>query len=831
MTCWTMVLLSAAAPSAYASGDAVRITVLENTADRVVLQYELGEYAARAVEINGRQYNLLTLGKEAEMLEAGAPALPHVCRSIVIPDDAEMAVHVTASDYADIKGVDLAPSKGNLSRTINPDDVPYTFGAQYKTNEFYPSEIATLGAPYILRDCRGVVVELRPLQYNPVTRTLRTHSKVTLEIVRIGLGQLNALDRTTRSGEKSLAFHNLYQHHFLNYNPGPRYTPLDENGNMLIICYDSWLTNVASLVTHKNSLGISTTAVGVSTIGNNSTSIKSYIQNLYNTTNLAFVLLVGDSTQVATPTVSYGGDTGASDPSYSKLAGSDNYPDIMVGRFSASSSAHVDTQVLRTIEYETMPATSQTWFWKGTGIGSQYGTGDDGEYDWEHIDNFRDMLLAHGYTTVDQIYGASATASQVSTALNAGRGIINYCGHGDITYWGTTGFSNTNVAALTNDNMLPFIFSVACLNGRFNGYTCFGEAWLRSTRNGEPIGAIGAYMSSINQDWNPPMQAQDAFNALYVASTPSYYCFGTLCYAGSCSMMDSYGSGSSSSGTGMFNTWHVFGDPSVRVIAASGDTTPPTPNPMTFASAPAPASSTSIAMTANTATDATSPPVSYFFDFVSGGAGGTDSAWQAGTTYTDTGLTPNTSYTYAVKARDSAATPNETSYSSNFSAVTWANVPTAPSLSGATRGTIGVNVNVNGNPTSTEFAVQCTAASPSDSTWVGKYVNASGAPSASAVWRTDAQWATTTVTGLEGCTSYTFAVKARNSQSVETAFGAGASLSTTGRKGDLNGDNDVDGADIQAFVTCTIAGGDGCGCANMTASAFVNCLLDAGTCP
>jgi hypothetical protein len=32
-------------------------------------------------------------------------------------------------------------------------------------------------------------------------------------------------------------------------------------------------------------------------------------------------------------------------------------------------------------------------------------------------------------------------------------------------------------------------------------------------------------------------------------------------------------------------------------------------------------------------------------------------------------------------------------------------------------------------------------------------------------------------------------------------------------------------------VACTIAGGDGCGCANMTVPAFVNCLLDAGTCP
>jgi hypothetical protein len=85
--------------------------------------------------------------------------------------------------------------------------------------------------------------------------------------------------------------------------------------------------------------------------------------------------------------------------------------------------------------------------------------------------------------------------------------------------------------------MLPFIFSVACVNGNFPGQTCFAEAWLRSTRSGEPIGAIGAYMSSVNQDWAPPMQAQDHFNDVYAAATPTYYCYGTLCYAGSCSMM------------------------------------------------------------------------------------------------------------------------------------------------------------------------------------------------------------------------------------------------------------------------------------------------------
>ncbi|HVP11125.1 MAG TPA: C25 family cysteine peptidase, partial [Phycisphaerae bacterium] len=400
----------------------------------------------------------------------------------------------------------------------------------------------------------------------------RVYKSVTLEVSNIGRSQVNVLDQLARPGKLSLAFHDLYKHHFLNYSPGPRYAPLDEVGGMLIICYDSWLSNVAPLVEHKNLIGIPTTAVGVSTIpgGTSSTAIKDYIQTQYIGGNLAFVLLVGDAAQIATPSEA----GAASDPSYSLLAGTDNYPDIMVGRFSAETSGQVDTQVQRTVEYETMPATQQAWFWKGMGIGSEYGPGDDGEYDWQHIANIRTRLLAHGYTLVDELYGTTgATAAQVSAALNAGRGIINYCGHGSDTSWGTTGFSNSDVAALSNDNMLPFIISVACLNGNFPGQTCFAEAWLRSKHFGEPIGAVGTYMSSTGQQWNPPMEAQDEIAQLYTAATAAYHCYGTLCYAGSCGMMDSYGSSTGSPGADTFLTWHVFGDPSLRVI---GVVEPPT---------------------------------------------------------------------------------------------------------------------------------------------------------------------------------------------------------------------------------------------------------------
>ena len=89
---------------------------------------------------------------------------------------------------------------------------------------------------------------------------------------------------------------------------------------------------------------------------------------------------------------------------------------------------------------------------------------------------------------------------------------------------------------------------------------------------------------------------------------------------------------------------------------------------MTWASVPAATGPDSITMTATTATDPSG--VEYYFECLT--AGGHSSSWQASPTYTDTGLTPSTSYTYRVKARDKYIYPNETGWSSEESAVTQA---------------------------------------------------------------------------------------------------------------------------------------------------------------
>jgi len=122
------------------------------------------------------------------------------------------------------------------------------------------------------------------------------------------------------------------------------------------------------------------------------------------------------------------------------------------------------------------------------------------------------------------------------------------------------------------------------------------------------------------------------------------------------------------------------------------DTDPPSPDPMTWSSPPAAVDAFSITMTATTATDPSG--VKYYFECTAGG--GNDSGWLDSPTYVDSGLQPNTQYTYRVKASDKAATPNETGWSTEDSATTLSNDIYVYDI---TMGSISLGVNYFGQAT------------------------------------------------------------------------------------------------------------------------------------
>lgn len=551
--------VSASYETIKASQNVNQIRVLSSTDSGCIIEIQLGTFHRKTISINGEEYNLLGLPIGSLIQEKGNPELPKISRSITIPHDKGISYNVVEQNYESY-AMKVAPSKGILMRDVDPESVEYVFGQIYQENKFFPENLLEIGEPYLIRDFRGVRINIFPFSYNPISASLKVYTKLIIEIKYTGVNSHENL-----SYENNRFFEPILRNHFLNFDQQTNnQRPVADAGKMLVIAHDDFIDEMQPFVLHKNSIGLNTALVSMDSVGTTATDVKNFIQDYYNSNNsLTFVLLVGDNAQVPTFMVTGGG----SDPSYSLVRGSDNYPDIIIGRFSAETDDQVITMVQRSINYNKENPT----FHNAIGIASSSGKGDDEEYDWEHIRNIRAGLLNWHYTNVDELYEGSRgggddandpTADMVLSRINNGVSLINYIGHGNDNKWGTSGFSINDVNALSNDSKLPFIFSVACLVGNFTDRTCFCESWLRAKNSltNNPTGAIGIYGSSVQQYFMPPMEAQDEFNRLLVNEQNAT--FGALCYNSSIAMIDKYGT----SGETTFLTWHIFGDPSIDVL-------------------------------------------------------------------------------------------------------------------------------------------------------------------------------------------------------------------------------------------------------------------------
>ena len=554
----------------------IQTTLVSSSENQITVNLQVPGFYAFEVTTPRGEANLISVPKTVTTAQAGEPNLPMIAVPAIVGDAQHYNIRVVDAQYTDFQ-MEVAPSKGDFPRTINPEDVPYTYGEAYSTDAFFPTQKVGLYEPYILRDFRGQNMVFYPFAYNPVTHTLRVYYNMTVEMFADGAQGENQLTRKSNVVKMDPEFDAIYSNQFINYHESQsKYTPMVETGELLIICHDAFMSTMQPFVNWKKQIGRPTTMVGTSTAGTTDTSIKAYIQSQYDANNnLTHVLLVGDVAQIPGHYVSSGSYSGKSDNWYGQVAGNDYYNEIMVGRFSAETEAHVTTQVNKVIHYERDINATDTWLPVGGGVAAYAGSGGHfGEDDWQHINNIRTDLLGYNYTTIHQDYqnvsGYSSSAAIMSQHYNEGVSIINYCNHGSETSWGVFNYSNSHVNALTNVNKLPIIWSVACLNGKYDySQPCFGETWLRANNNNDPTqptGAIGGMFSYISQPWVPPMYGQDEMVDVLVESYTNQIkrTLGGTSYDGNMKILDQYGQGAGQ-GLGTYMAWILYGDPTLTL--------------------------------------------------------------------------------------------------------------------------------------------------------------------------------------------------------------------------------------------------------------------------
>lgn len=488
------------------AGDGFSVKYSQSTDSNRQLSFTLGEYSIENTTINGQTYSTIVFDGQITTKQKGWAELPFISSSIQISNQNNIDVIVENTNYVDINlDYPLLPSRGVIYRNQDPSSIAYEIDEASITDSWFPKSITKADQPYILRDVRGTNVKVFPFRYNSAQNTLRVYTQVDVSVVDNDSQSINPKTNINTSILREMPA--MYKSIFINYGYDSREELANgEYGDLLVICTERDEEAIAPYIEWKKEKGFNVALEVVEV----ATNVKSLVQDAYdNNNNLLYVQLVGDWADIKCDLG--GGANAPMDPMLGCVEGDDYYPEIAVGRFSGNSADDITIQVNKAITYEKTPQDDTEWYSHALGIGSNEGSGsgDDGEMDKDHVqviyDNKLDVFSYDQYYTS---YAPGATSGQVATAVEEGVSIINYCGHGSETSWVTSGFNNSNINSLSNGEKLPFIFSVACVNGAFHSGECFGEAWLKKDGGG----AVLALMATINQPWQPPMRGQDYFN-------------------------------------------------------------------------------------------------------------------------------------------------------------------------------------------------------------------------------------------------------------------------------------------------------------------------------
>jgi hypothetical protein len=481
-----------------------RLSLEQNAFSQIVVHNTFSTFDHFTVNTTEGQFTEFMAEGYSFTDKEGFPKLPVMRQLIEIPVGAELEVKVISSTVREFALSDLGIT--NPIMPVQPPmpksaDQPGKFSINrlvYQRNAYQNQPLASAEILGFLRGSRIARLDISPVDYNPVTGTIRIYEDLVIEVKFTGgnYGATAELQERTRS-----PYFGINQKTFLNALPtgtGMRDPMTRYPVKMVIVSAPMFHDALQPYIDWKTRKGFTIIEAYTDNpeVGTTTASIKDYLTGLYNAGTPedpapSFVLFVGDVAQI--PAFSQSGHV--TDLYYCEYTG-DYFPDVYYGRFSATTVAQLQPQIDKTLMYEQYTFPDPSFLGESlmvSGVDASFAPiHGNGQINYGTTNYFNE---AHGFLSHNYLYPASGSSSS-AIIQNVSNGVAygNYTAHGSSSGWGNPSFVISDIPGLQNAGKYPLLVGNCCLTSTYN-VNCFGEELLRAQDKGA-IGYIGASNST-----------------------------------------------------------------------------------------------------------------------------------------------------------------------------------------------------------------------------------------------------------------------------------------------------------------------------------------------
>ncbi len=487
-----------------------RVVISDENNTGLKIRSVVSGFSVQDIQTPAGTFALMSIDGYGHRSVEGEPSLPVYGRLIEVPVGATFSVRIIRSHFQELDlkdaGTDnpLIPVQPSMSKGDDPDKVPFLMKKElYQDNRWMEDDLVKISYSGTLRALVLARIEISPVQYNPATGKLRVYDELEAEIIFQDADYQASLELKKRKA--SPWFNSLYRMAGNHKQLPPSDDLITSSPVTYVIVSDPMFqTTLQPFIAWKQKKGFKVIEGYTSNpaVGTTTTSIKSWLQGLYNTPPAgynapSFILFVGDVAQIPAWTGTAGSHV--TDLRYCEYTG-DNLPEVFYGRFSATTVAQLQPQIDKTLEYEQYLMPDPTFLGRAVmvaGADASYQTHSNGQiyYGTETYFNAAHGIFSHTYLQPEP---SGANYSQnIKNNVSAGVAYANYTAHCSSSGWADPSFVNSDIPSLTNAGKYCLMVGNCCLSCKFD-VASFAEEQLRAANKGS-VGYIGG---SNNTYWN-----------------------------------------------------------------------------------------------------------------------------------------------------------------------------------------------------------------------------------------------------------------------------------------------------------------------------------------